>query len=320
MHQRKIIPGVDPKLLVRDAVKLMPDASRRGFLRGAAGLGALTFLTAATLSMARPPKASCARFRSSTMARRRRCSVPPNSPRLIPKARSPGRFRSTLTMTRTRRLSLMARPTNWKLPVWSRTRALDLDELYALPEVSQITRHICVEGWSAIGSWQGATLSEFLKRIGADTRAKYVWFQCAEGYTNTIDMPTALHPQTQMTFKFANQILPRAYGFPMKIRMPTKLGFKNPKYVVAMEVTNPTRAAIGKTRATTGSAVCSRGCCYERCRSCRAFADDQKNRIGVLGPIPMHLLGIVSDDRACRHRHAGFIRIEIGSAVDPPRP
>jgi DMSO/TMAO reductase YedYZ molybdopterin-dependent catalytic subunit len=113
-----------------------------------------------------------------------------------------------------------------------------LEDLYALPQVSQITRHVCVEGWSAIGSWQGAQLSEFLKRIGADTRARYVWFKCAEGYTNTIDMPTALHPQTQMTFKFDNKTLPRAYGFPMKIRIPTKLGYKNPKYVVAMEVTN----------------------------------------------------------------------------------
>ena len=45
-------------------------------------------------------------------------------------------------------------------------------------------------------------------------------------------MRTALHPQTQMTFKFADEILPRAYGFPMKIRVPTKLGFKNPKYVI----------------------------------------------------------------------------------------
>ena len=86
--------------------------------------------------------------------------------------------------------------------------------------------------------WQGVRLSEFLKRIGADTRARYVWFQCAEGYSNTIDMPTALHPQTQLTFKFDNKILPRKYGFPMKCRIPTKLGFKNPKYVVAMEVTN----------------------------------------------------------------------------------
>jgi DMSO/TMAO reductase YedYZ molybdopterin-dependent catalytic subunit len=117
-------------------------------------------------------------------------------------------------------------------------RPWTLDELHGLPEVSQITRHVCVEGWSAIGSWQGARLSDFLQRIGADTRAKYVWFKCAEGYTNTIDMASALHPQTQMTFKYDNKLLPRAYGFPMKIRIPTKLGYKNPKYVVAMEVTN----------------------------------------------------------------------------------
>jgi DMSO/TMAO reductase YedYZ molybdopterin-dependent catalytic subunit len=110
-----------------------------------------------------------------------------------------------------------------------------------LPQETQITRHICVEGWSAIGSWTGVRLSDFLIRIGADLRAKYVWFRCAEGYTNTIDMPTALHPQTQMTFKFDNEILPRAYGYPMKIRMPTKLGFKNSKYVVALEVTNEDR-------------------------------------------------------------------------------
>ena len=113
-----------------------------------------------------------------------------------------------------------------------------LPELYSMPQEKQITRHVCVEGWSLIGSWTGARLSDFLKRIGADTRAKYVWFQCAEGYSNTIDMATALHPQTQMTFKFADEILPRKFGFPMKIRIPTKLGFKNPKHVIAMHVTN----------------------------------------------------------------------------------
>jgi DMSO/TMAO reductase YedYZ molybdopterin-dependent catalytic subunit len=113
-----------------------------------------------------------------------------------------------------------------------------LEELNALPQVSQITRHVCVEGWSAIGSWQGVLFSDFLKRIGADTRARYVWFKCAEGYTNTLDMPTLLHPQTQLTLKYDNKTLPRAYGFPIKIRTPTKLGFKQPKYVVALEVTN----------------------------------------------------------------------------------
>jgi DMSO/TMAO reductase YedYZ molybdopterin-dependent catalytic subunit len=58
------------------------------------------------------------------------------------------------------------------------------------------------------------------------------------GYNSPLDMETALHPQTIMAFKFDDKVLPRAYGFPMKIRVPTKLGFKNPKYVVSMEVTN----------------------------------------------------------------------------------
>jgi DMSO/TMAO reductase YedYZ molybdopterin-dependent catalytic subunit len=97
---------------------------------------------------------------------------------------------------------------------------------------------VCVEGWSQIGKWSGAVLGDFLKRVGADLTAKYVYFECAEGYYGSIDMPTALHPQTQMTFKFADQILPRKYGFPMKIRIPTKLGFKNPKHVVKMAVMN----------------------------------------------------------------------------------
>jgi DMSO/TMAO reductase YedYZ molybdopterin-dependent catalytic subunit len=113
-----------------------------------------------------------------------------------------------------------------------------LPELYALPQVSQITRHICVEGWSAIGKWSGVRFSEFLQRIGADLTARYVGFKCADDYSTSIDMQTALHPQTQLTLRFADQILPPDYGFPMKLRMPTKLGFKNPKYIVAMFVTN----------------------------------------------------------------------------------
>ena len=113
-----------------------------------------------------------------------------------------------------------------------------LDQLYALPQETQITRLICVEGWSAIGKWTGAPLGEFLRRIGADLTAKYVHFACAEGYSVSIDMPTALHPQTQMTFKFDDEILPTKFGFPMRIRMPTKLGFKNPKHVVGLAVLN----------------------------------------------------------------------------------
>ena len=113
-----------------------------------------------------------------------------------------------------------------------------LAQLYALPQVSQVTRHICVEGWSAIGKWRGVRLSEFLKRVGADTTAKYVGFQCADDYYGSIDMPTALHPQTLMAFDWDGAHLPPKYGYPLKIRIPTKLGFKNPKLVTAMFVTN----------------------------------------------------------------------------------
>jgi len=120
----------------------------------------------------------------------------------------------------------------------SRNAAWTLDELYALPQTSQVTRHICVEGWSAIGKWGGTRFSEFLQRIGADTSAKYVGFLCADDYYTSIDMPTALHPQTLLAFTYDGERLPPKYGFPMKLRMPTKLGYKNPKHIVAIFLTN----------------------------------------------------------------------------------
>ncbi|SDC46113.1 Oxidoreductase molybdopterin binding domain-containing protein [Cupriavidus sp. YR651] len=113
-----------------------------------------------------------------------------------------------------------------------------LDALYALPQAEQITRHICVEGWSAIGRWGGTPFAEFLRRIGADTTAKYVGFKCADDYYESIDMPTALHPQTLLTFTYDGQRLPPKYGYPMKLRMPTKLGYKNPKHIMEIFVTN----------------------------------------------------------------------------------
>ena len=113
-----------------------------------------------------------------------------------------------------------------------------LPELYALPQVSQVTRHICVEGWSAIGKWSGVRFSDFLARIGADTSARYVGFKCGDDYYTSIDMATALHPQTQLSLRYADQILPAKYGFPMKLRMPTKLGYKNPKHIMAITVSN----------------------------------------------------------------------------------
>ena len=113
-----------------------------------------------------------------------------------------------------------------------------LDELHALPEVSQITRHVCVEGWSAIGSWQGA------RAVGIPQAHR----RRHPRQIRLVQMRRGLHQHHRHADRAASadaddvqvrhKILPRAYGFPMKIRIPTKLGFKNPKYVVAMEVTN----------------------------------------------------------------------------------
>lgn len=116
--------------------------------------------------------------------------------------------------------------------------AWTLAELRAMPQTDQVTRHICVEGWSAIGKWGGVPFASFLRKVGADLSAKYVGFKCADDYYTSIDMPTALHPQTLLTLTYDSQPLPPRYGFPMKLRMPTKLGYKNPKHIQAIFVTN----------------------------------------------------------------------------------
>ena len=117
-------------------------------------------------------------------------------------------------------------------------RRWTLGQLRALPQVTQVTRHICVEGWSAIGKWGGVPFRTFLEMNGADLTAKYVCFKCADDYFTSIDMPTALHAQTQLTLTYDGQVLPPKYGFPMKLRMPTKLGYKNPKHINEIFVTN----------------------------------------------------------------------------------
>jgi DMSO/TMAO reductase YedYZ molybdopterin-dependent catalytic subunit len=132
-------------------------------------------------------------------------------------------------------------PEAWRLEVSGlvdERRSWSLAQLRALPQQSQITRHVCVEGWSAIGQWSGVPFSVFLERIGADRHAKYVSFKCFDDYFTSIDMATALHPQTIMALDYGGAPLPPEYGAPMKLRMPTKLGYKNPKYISAISVTN----------------------------------------------------------------------------------
>ena len=105
-----------------------------------------------------------------------------------------------------------------------------------------------------IGKWTGTPLRVFLERIGADTTAKYVGFECADGYYEGMDMPSALHPQTIMAFRLSDEILPVPHGYPFKIRIPTKLGFKNPKFVTTVYVTNQQPEGSGRIADTTGSA------------------------------------------------------------------
>lgn len=236
---RKPIVGVDKKLLVKDALQLLPQVSRRRFLSGGASLGALTLLTGCDVSDGETAErllAHVSKFNDAVQA----AIFNPNA--LAPTypesaITRPFPFNAYYALQDAPQIEAK----DWTLEVAGLVETKNpwtLDALYSLPQETQITRHVCVEGWSAIGSWTGVRLSEFLKRIGADTRAKYVWFRCAEGYTTSIDMQTALHPQTQMTFGFDGQTLPVAYGFPMKVRIPTRLGFKNPKYVVSLDVTN----------------------------------------------------------------------------------
>lgn len=131
--------------------------------------------------------------------------------------------------------------TSYSLAVSGRIRdkaPWTLESLRKLPQRSDITRLICVEGWSAIGQWGGVPLKTFLEHIGADTTAKFVGFKCADRYYSGLDMPTALHPQTLLALDYADVALPPEYGYPLRVRVPTKLGFKNPKHVVEIFVSN----------------------------------------------------------------------------------
>jgi DMSO/TMAO reductase YedYZ molybdopterin-dependent catalytic subunit len=109
------------------------------------------------------------------------------------------------------------------------------------PSRRSSSRHICVEGWDYIGQWSGPNLRDFLQRVGADLTAKYVYFVCADNYAESIDMQTALHPQTILATKYAGEIIDDPFGYPLRLRTSTKLGYKNAKWIKAIEVTNEFR-------------------------------------------------------------------------------
>lgn len=229
----------DADLIVKESLGGLDQPARRAFLRGAVTLGGLSMLTGCSIS-------DDASVESMLM------KVSRFNDKVQAWLFDPNRLAPTYPQSMiTRPFPFNAFYSEDKVPVVDADsfrlevsgkvadrHAWSLPELLALPQTEQITRHICVEGWSAIGRWGGVRFSDFLGLIGADFSAKYVGFKCADDYYTSIDMPTALHAQTLLALSYDGQTLPARYGFPMKLRMPTKLGYKNPKHIRAIFVTN----------------------------------------------------------------------------------
>jgi len=123
-------------------------------------------------------------------------------------------------------------------------RSFSLAELRALDARTQITRHDCVEGWSAIGKWKGAKLSAVLDAVKAKPEARYVVFHCADPmsddgkdpYYESIDMDDAWHPQTILAYELNGEALPIKNGAPLRLRVERQLGYKHAKYVMRIEL------------------------------------------------------------------------------------
>jgi len=113
-----------------------------------------------------------------------------------------------------------------------------LEQVQVLPRVTQNTRHVCVEGWDVIGSFTGCKLSDFLQAIGADTSAKFIYVECADDYYESLDMATAMHPQTLLCYEMYGKPLTREHGAPLRLTVPTKIGYKQAKYLTDLKVTN----------------------------------------------------------------------------------
>jgi DMSO/TMAO reductase YedYZ molybdopterin-dependent catalytic subunit len=120
-----------------------------------------------------------------------------------------------------------------------------LEQIQALPKFRQNTRHVCVEGWDVIGRFGGARLSDFLNMIGADTSARYITLACADDYYESLDMATALHPQTLLCYEMYDRPLTREHGAPLRLSVPTKIGYKQAKYLTALTVTNVLDGKVG---------------------------------------------------------------------------
>ncbi len=133
--------------------------------------------------------------------------------------------------------------------------ALSLADLRAQPARTQITRHDCVEGWSAIAKWRGARLGPLLDRAGLKPNARYIVFHCADTleqtldgtgrYYESLDLIDAYHPQTILAYEMNDATLKVAHGAPLRLRVERQLGYKQAKYVMRIEAVE-SLAAFGR--------------------------------------------------------------------------
>ena len=132
---------------------------------------------------------------------------------------------------------------DWRLAVdglVANPLSLSLAQIRGLPRRTQITRHDCVEGWSAIGQWTGLPLGMLLKQAGLRASARYLVFHCADSfganpYYESIDLIDAFHPQTILAWAMNGQALDVGHGAPLRLRVERQLGYKQAKYVMRVE-------------------------------------------------------------------------------------
>lgn len=114
---------------------------------------------------------------------------------------------------------------------------LSLADLRRLPRRTQITRHICEEGWSAIGQWTGVPLHAILRLVGASPDARYAYFYSYDKLADCIDMVDAFHPQTILAYGFNGSDLPIAHGAPLRLRLERQVGYRSMKFIRKIVVT-----------------------------------------------------------------------------------
>ncbi len=130
---------------------------------------------------------------------------------------------------------------DWSLPVEGRVakpRAFSLADLKQFPPRTQITRHTCEEGWTAIGQWTGVPLGLVLAAAGALPSARFVVFHSYDDWIDSIDMADALHPQTILAYGMNGRDLPIPHGAPVRLRVERQMGYKSMKYVKRIVVSD----------------------------------------------------------------------------------